>query len=231
MAEAARIAYEMSRTEALRAFLERRGFVFSDHGPPRLQWNDLRRAGLAGEALNLYRRLGGVLDVPPVHPGAWNIACGDLVIELDEEWHFNRYRAFTLESPTYGGMAFPADLYRDHCARYESLCLQAAGAGGWWSTPSSEFAFGNGDPPGVLGAQGPPRWRQRAFNDWIKDKSSLVTRVAVCRIAIWDQVENGGMSQDVGTVLRLFATPAGRSLEGLWGDALLDLIQLRSAVG
>lgn len=228
MINAARTAYEMSRVEALRSFLERRGFLFSDDGPPRLQWNELRRAGLAGEALNLYRRLGGVHDVPPVHPGAWNIACGDLVIELDEEWHFNRYRAFTLDSPSYRKMGFPAELYQDYCTRFEPLCIQAAGAGGWWTTPSSEFGFGKGDPPGTLGLLGPPRWRQRAFNDWIKDKSSLVTRVSVCRIGIWDQVENGGMSQDVGTVLRLFGTPAGRSIEGLWGDALIDLIQERA---
>jgi hypothetical protein len=92
MENVARTAFEMSRPAALKNFLERRGFLFSDDGPPRLQWNDLRRAGLAGEALNLYRRLGGIHDVPPVHPGAWNIACGDLVIEVDEERHFNRYR-------------------------------------------------------------------------------------------------------------------------------------------
>jgi hypothetical protein len=231
MESTARIAYEMSRSEALRAFLERRGFLFSDQGPPRLQWEDLRRAGLAGEALNIYRRLGGVHDRPPVHPGAWNIACGDLVIELDEEWHFNRYRAFTLDSPSYVKMNFPVALYQDYCTRFEPQCIEAASTGGWWATPSSQFAFGDGDPPGVLGSLGPPRWRQRAFNDWIKDKSSLLTRVAVCRIAIWDQVENSGMSQDVGTVLRLFGTPAGRPLEELWGDALLDLIQSRAQGG
>lgn len=228
MENAARVAYEMSRTEALRAFLESRGFLFSDQGPPRLAWDDLRRAGLAGEALTIYHRLGGVHDVPPVHPGAWNIACGDLVIELDEEWHFNRYRAFTLESPSYRKMGFPVDLYQGFCVRYEPQCIQAASSGPWWSTPSSEFGFGIGDSPGVLGLKGSPRWRQRAFNDWIKDKSSLLTRVAVCRIAIWDALETGGMSQDVGTVLRLFATPAGRSIERLWGDALLDLIQTRA---
>lgn len=228
MENAARTAYEMSRADALRAFLERRGFLFSDDGPPRLSWNDLRRAGLAGEAINLYRRLGGVHDVPPVHTGAWNIACGDLVIELDEERHFNRYRGFTLQSPAYSESAFPTETFQQYCFRYEPQCLAAAGSGPWWSTPSAEFGYGAGDPPGVLGALGPPRWRQRAFNDWIKDMSSRVTRVAVCRIAIWDSLENQGMAQDVGSVLRLFGTPAGRSLERLWGDALLDLVQTRS---
>ena len=228
MEAAARNAYEMSRTEALKAFLERRGFLFSDDGPPRLAWNDLRRAGLAGEALNIYRRLGGVHDVPPVHPGAWNIACGDLVIEVDEERHFNRYRAFTLESKAYQKLTFPAQAYQQYCFRYESQCMAAAGSGPWWSTPSSEFGYGAGDPAGTLGSLGPPRWRQRAFNDWIKDMSSMLARVAVCRIAVWDPLERDGMTQDVGTVLRLFGTPAGRSIEELWGDALLDLIQTRA---
>lgn len=228
MESAPRTAYEMSRADALRSFLARRGFLYSDDGPPRVNWDDLRRSGLAGEANTIYRRLGGIHDVPPVHPGKWNIACGDLVIELDEEWHFNRYRAFTLSSSSYQKMRFPVLLYTDYCNRYESRCLEAAGQGPWWLTPSSEFAYGKGDPPGTLGTLGPPRWRQRAFNDWIKDKSSLLTRVAVCRIAVWDTLEVGGMTQDVGSVLRLFATPAGRSLEKLWGDALLDLIQNRT---
>jgi hypothetical protein len=119
--------------------------------------------------------------------------------------------------------------YQEFCFRYEPQCLAAAGAGPWWTTPSSEFAYGAGDPPGTVGAKGPPRWRQRAFNDWIKDMSSLLTRVAVCRVGVWDTLEIDGMKQDVGSVLRLFATPAGRSIEQLWGDALLDLIQTRSS--
>ena len=41
----------------------------------------------------LYRRLGGPLDSPTLRPGGWDLAfSGELVVELDEELHFNQYR-------------------------------------------------------------------------------------------------------------------------------------------
>jgi hypothetical protein len=37
--------------------------------------------------------------MPPLRPGAWDLVFADgLVVELDEELHFNRYRAQSLQN-------------------------------------------------------------------------------------------------------------------------------------
>ena len=49
---------------------------------------------------DLYRTLGGMNPNPSFRPGSWDLAFADgLVVELDEELHFNRYRAHTLQPP------------------------------------------------------------------------------------------------------------------------------------
>ena len=225
-----RTVYEMSRAEALRSFLSRNGYAFAEESPERPQWKDLRGSAIAGEVSAVYRRLGGAHATPPVHPGTWDMATGTLAIELDEERHFNRYRALTLQSVLYRQLRFPAGLYAEFCQRHESECIASAGTGGFWSTPSSEFAFGASDPPRTFETHGPARWRQRAFNDFVKDMAPLCTGLTVCRIGVWDELVAAGIRQPLGSVLQLFATPPGRALEKHWGGAILALIRERSAV-
>lgn len=51
------------------------------------------------ELLTLYRDFGGLQDAPSFRPGPWDLAFeGGLVVELDEELHFNQYRGATLET-------------------------------------------------------------------------------------------------------------------------------------
>ena len=57
------------------------------------------------ELVSMYRKLGGVLDVPPTSFGAWDIVTKDFIVELDEEQHFNRYRSLTLDSEIYKGLS------------------------------------------------------------------------------------------------------------------------------
>ena len=62
--------------------------------PPRLE---SLSADAHESVINLYRALGGRSDVPRLRPGAWDLSFEDgLVVELDEELHFNRYRGQTL---------------------------------------------------------------------------------------------------------------------------------------
>jgi len=54
----------------------------------------------------LYQALGGM--EPTLRPGSWDLAArtetGEvIVIGLDEELHFNRYRRQTLSAPWYAG--------------------------------------------------------------------------------------------------------------------------------
>src|SRR4051812_47096159 len=82
------------RASALRAILEQAGL--------RLSTAKLARPTGAEhhtELLALYRDLEGLIDAPVWRPGGWDLTFdGPLVIELDEQLHFNRYRATSLET-------------------------------------------------------------------------------------------------------------------------------------
>lgn len=93
--------------------------------------------------LDLYRMLGGVQDVPRLTPGSWDLAYTDgLLIELDEDLHFTRYRGVTLDA------SWAADLpWTDACREYVVTGERRAGAGGRrWTSPSAERLFGPADP-------------------------------------------------------------------------------------
>lgn len=46
----------------------------------------------------LYVALGGRRGAPALGPRGWDLLAGETLVELDEEQHFNRYRATTLQT-------------------------------------------------------------------------------------------------------------------------------------
>lgn len=177
-----------ARAQALQKLLNRAGLVSGASMPaaPRLD-------GLPDEAqaeiLGLYRTLGGVEPVRPPRPGAWDLAFeGGLVVELDEELHFNRYRSTTLESPWSANLPWHED-YRAICSRHEAQCLDAGQWGKRWTTPSCESMFGPPGEPGELEGPGAPRWKQRALYDAMKDIAALTSgAMRLARLSVWDAV-------------------------------------------
>ena len=150
----------------------------------------------------VYRGLGGRLSAPEVNLGPWDIEFEGVAVELDEHLHFNRYRAMTLESSAYQDLPrFPLELYRSHCVHYEDACLKAGGHGRKWSNGSCERQFGPSAPCKDLGGGGAPRWKQRAFYDFVKDLSPLIIGVPVVRIAVWDEILDGETRRTVAESL------------------------------
>ena len=152
---------------------------------------------VAAEVLDLYRSLGGKADTPTLCPGGWDLAfAGGLVVELDEELHFNRYRAVTLAASWESGLPWAAD-YQVHCAKHEPACLAAGVWGKRWTNASAAAMF-LGGAPGDLDGGGAPRWKQRALYDALKDTVTLLASgVRLARVATHDQL-NG---VTLGTVL------------------------------
>lgn len=68
---------------------------------PRPSERSIAAADLTGEVKHVYEQLGGVQPAPRLRPGAWDFTFDGWVLELDEENHFNRYRALTLDAPNY----------------------------------------------------------------------------------------------------------------------------------
>ena len=150
-------------------------------------------AATAGQVMDLYRALGGIQEAPRLAPGSWDVVYSDgLLIELDEDMHFNRYRGTTLDAPWAAELPWTAP-YRQYVLDGE----QRAGTGGKrWTNPSAERMFGQADLDGVIGVNGAPRWKQRAMYDAMKDAAAATGQVNLARVSIYDLVD-GQVLNDV----------------------------------
>jgi hypothetical protein len=109
-------------------------------------------------------------------PGPWDLLVDGVLVELDEQMHFNRYRTVTLELAAYRELPrFPRAAYREFCSSRETECRRHGWSSGAWTDPSSERHFGAPRPQGELRGAGSPRWKQRAVYDAMKDLTSLVS--------------------------------------------------------
>lgn len=150
-----------------------------------------------GQVMELYRALGGVHPDPPLTTGPWDSAySGDLIVELDESAHFNRYRATTLE-PEWS-QQFPwRSAYITYTTAFEDVCLKERGWGGYWTNDSAELQFGPPGANGELDGAGSPRWKQRALYDAMRDITALQGDVRLVRLSVYDDL--GGVP--LGSVL------------------------------
>jgi hypothetical protein len=112
-----------------------------------------------------------------------------VTIELDEELHFNRFRAQTLAASWYERVSWAQD-YARLCGQHERRCLDA---GKWvqrWTTSSCEILFGPAGPAGQIAGAGAPRWRQRALYDAIKDLvATSPGGPKSARLSVYDRVD------------------------------------------
>ena len=207
-----------ARAQALSALLTEAGLPVTDARPPAPRLDTLP-APLRAEVLDLYRALGGRRDDPALRPGAWDLAlAAGGVVELDEELHFNRYRARTLESSWSPRLPWHA-AYLDLCHAHEPECRSAGSWGKRWTNPSCAAMFG---PPGPAGdvdsLGGAPRWKQRALYDAVKDAQAAAgTGPSLIRLSVHDDL--GGAR--LGAVLQGGAVVAA--------EALRELVHRRTA--
>jgi len=150
----------------------------------------LRMGALPAEAQDevrrLYEQLGGCRRDVRFAPGGWDLVTKDgLAVELDEQFHFTRYRAMTLRTPRLATLPW-ATPYLEYCAQFETA---AARGGGRWTSPSTEKMFGASDQVGVFGERGSARGKQRALYDAMKDLAASVGVVRLARISIYDRVD------------------------------------------
>ena len=111
-----------------------------------------------------------------------------VVIELDEELHFNRYRLAML-APAWTESLPWRSTYAAMCADREGDCLAAGRWGKRWTNPSCEAHFDAPDRPGEFTSGGSPRWKQRALYDAIKDAACLSDLgLQLARVATHDRV-------------------------------------------
>ena len=179
---------------------------------------EIRESGRETEIANIYQSLGGVLDRFELNLRSWDMEFNGAAVELDEHLHFNRYRLKTLLSPAYSELpGFPLTEYKDYCERYEDKCLGAGSYGGKWSNPSTVKQFGAPGPHKDLSRQGAPRWRQRAFYDFVKDLAPQLLGIRLVRIAIWDTIVEEGKTRTILDVLKSPSSQSAANLAALIG--------------
>ncbi|WP_051549447.1 DUF7255 family protein [Nocardioides sp. URHA0032] len=184
--------------------------------PPRLP----RLADLPAAQHDRIRSLYEILDGTPaqfdrIRPGGWDLAFITpedphrlLHVELDEEQHFNRYRARMLDATEELGLPWtPA--YQSYSRDREARLLPGWGTGQRWTNPSAARFFGEASPPGDFTGVGAPRWRQRAFYDAVKD---TLTSRSLARISVHDSHD---ADNTVETLLRRPEPSAARALQSL----------------
>jgi hypothetical protein len=179
---------------------------------------------LARAVDDCYRRLGGRIELPRLRPGRWDLVVEDVMVELDEDLHFNRYRALTLGSAVYRMLpTFPLHAYRTYAASRETECLAAGSYGGKWTNPSCERHFGPAGPLGQLEGPGAPRWRQRALYDLMKDLAPLHDGTRISRIAVWDALPGmDGYLVNDALVGRVSTDVAAASLRQLVAERTIE---------
>lgn len=150
----------------------------------RLSETELMVSCYYDEIMYVYRKLGGLLPKAPVNVGAYDVDTPNFIIELDEENHFNRYRLSTLDSRIYAGNNnLCVTSYRNFCNGFENKCLTY---GKYAKNNSTEKQFGASQVDGEFSLVSRTRWKQRAFYDFIKDITSVITGVPVVRISIYE---------------------------------------------
>lgn len=166
-----------------------------DTTPARPRLRDL--GALAGDVERVYRELGGQLPGSKLLPGPWDLSMDEVMIELDEGQHFNRYRAMTLDPDWSAALPWHSD-YERYCDEQEHECLRVASHQGFWTNQSTELMFG---PPGEradLSGRGSPRWRQRAVYDAMRDAYALEHATKMARVCVHDDVDGHRLENVLG---------------------------------
>lgn len=139
-----------------------------------------------------YDRLGGAVSLfHRIRPGGYDLAFttrdGLLDIELDEERHFNRYRAVTPRYHLASRTALDTGLPRPQRTP-RTPAAAGWGTGQRWTNPSAARFFGLPSQPGDFTSVGAPRLRQRAFYDGVKD--ALNDR-QLAGVSVYDTIPDG----------------------------------------
>ena len=186
----------------IKYYLNYSGKKIHKHIKPSL--DSIVNTGLYEEVMSVYKNLGGILEVFPYRFGPYDLPLSDMIIELDEEAHFNRYREITLDSTLYNDQSNKINVnnYKNQCRTKEHICLKNRSGLGFWTNPTSEKQFGKSNVNRDLDMNGSARWKQRAFYDYLRDLIPQILGIPIYRVSIYDVLKDGfGKRKTVNDIL------------------------------
>ena len=164
----------------------------------KLSYFDFSNSKFHNEITKVYKKLNGQLEMYPVAFRGFDIQLSNCIVELDEEQHFNRYRALTLDSSMYKKInSFSTADYISYCNNFENLCLKKGYNRKYWKSNSTEIQFGKSSSDGTLTGNGSSRWRQRAFYDFLRDAGQRIGNYKLIRISVHQFIDD----KKVGEIL------------------------------
>jgi hypothetical protein len=162
-------------------------------------FNDYKNSIYYKNLLEIYKKLNGKQEEIAFHISKYDCAYNGIIVELDEENHFNRYRVITLENPIYNqNTTMRKDDYLNFSSLFENECCTH---GKYWNTSSSDRLFGSSDPNGLFLKKGSSRWRQRAFYDLLKDHIPFILKIPVIRLSIYECLNYNGHLITINEIL------------------------------
>lgn len=139
--------------------------------------------------LETYESLGGREAFPEIKIHVPFMEFGRFCVLLDEQIHFNRYRAKTLRSSFYENLtSFPLMKYRSYSRKYEVECLKSGTSNPAWTNKEAERQFGPSQHNGDLGLSGSSGWKLIAFKDFAIDLIARQRKIRLLRVSVWDDI-------------------------------------------
>lgn len=144
------------------------------------------------EINRIYKELTGTQEYAPLRVNNIQIKIDEnKYLELDDQSHFNEYRLITLNSEIYNNChLFNVEKYKKMCERYQTNCLKEAGTKDGWKTSTSEKLFLKSNTEKDLTKNGSSRWKQKAFNDFVKDVYAIENKINLKRISVWETIKD-----------------------------------------
>ncbi|HEX8546244.1 MAG TPA: hypothetical protein VF691_04735 [Cytophagaceae bacterium] len=180
---------EMVKENKLTSILSE-GYKISIKEIAYITFEDLRGINVEEEILNIYKSLGGIQSLPNLPFLQEHIIIEpNILLILDDERKFNRYRASTLKATVYSQIKhFPLEKYKSFCRTYENQCLKSASHAAAWTNREAEKSYGKAAEFGDLDANGSPLWKEIAMHDFILDHLPLISDYQLLRISVWDNI-------------------------------------------
>ncbi|MEQ8358692.1 MAG: hypothetical protein RH860_04335 [Cytophagales bacterium] len=193
----------LRKIQLLQEELNRENFLKTDIVLPKILEDQIQKSKFASGLNEVINKLGSKSIAIPTDLH-YHLEYNGLLIQFDDELHFNRYRRITLESEFYMNYkGFNTLSYKSYCRNYEKECIKAGLSKGIWENPESLKIFGPSEEPGDLSLErdGASGWKMRAWRDFLQDVSGEILGFKVLRISTYDKIMLNGKIQSLGELL------------------------------
>ena len=168
------------RTVLKKVLLKYMGLSLSREQPELLRM-DVEYAGLGEELKTVANGLGLKEEDIPERAQAVDIEINGVVVALDDEQQFNRFRLKTLHSSVYSlPLIYNLSRYRDYC-QMDPVEVHTSGLQGKKTKDRLSLQKLAGPSEITL--------KLKAINDFMQDLLPLVHYVPVLRLSVFDQIE------------------------------------------